>query len=144
MPRLPERTLDELAPEIVRTLEEHRVSLMNGGVLTPRVKELVALMVSWLNGCSGCVDVHAAAARRLGVEKETLDELVDYAHSPKFDARERAALAAAVALTREARALPDTVWREIRAQFSESEALEIVATIGFYNYQNRLLNALQL
>ncbi|MBV9971797.1 MAG: carboxymuconolactone decarboxylase family protein, partial [Candidatus Eremiobacteraeota bacterium] len=53
-------------------------------------------------------------ARRLGVEDVMLDELWDYARSERFTEAERAALAAAVAITREPRALPETVWQDLR------------------------------
>lgn len=73
-----------------------------------------------------------------------LDELWDYARSEKFSAPERAALAAAVAMTREPRALPDPVWDELRKHFDDGQIVEIVCTVGLFNYFNRVNNALQV
>lgn len=73
-----------------------------------------------------------------------LDELWDYARSPKFTGAERAALAAAVAITREPRGLPEPVWIELRKHFDDGEIVEILCSIGLFNYFNRLNNALQM
>ena len=73
-----------------------------------------------------------------------LDELWDYARSDRFSAAERAALAAAVAITREPRAMPDAVWADLRKHFDDGEIVEIICTIGLFNYFNRVNNALQI
>ncbi len=87
---------------------------------------------------------HGALARRLGIEQATLDELWNHARSERFSPRERAALAAAVAITREPRGLPDPVWSELREHFDDGEIVEILCTIGLFNYFNRVNNALQI
>ncbi len=71
-----------------------------------------------------------------------LDELWDYASSPRFSDAERAALAAAVAITREPRGLPEPVWENLRKYYDDGEIVEIVCSIGLFNYFNRFNNAL--
>ena len=83
-------------------------------------------------------------ARRLGVEQAKLDELWDYARSEQYDDAERAALAAAVAMTREPRALPDAIWAGLRKHYDDGQIVEIICTIGLFNYFNRVNNALQV
>ena len=87
---------------------------------------------------------HGALSRRLGVEQELLDDLWDFARSRKFTPPERAALAAAVAMTREPRGMPEPVWEELRKHFDDGEIVEILCSIGLFNYFNRLNNALQM
>ncbi|GAC1657159.1 MAG: hypothetical protein NVS9B12_09120 [Vulcanimicrobiaceae bacterium] len=87
---------------------------------------------------------HGALLRRLGVEQAMLDGLWEYASSPRFSGAERAALAAAVALTREPRGLPDAVWEELRKHYDDGEIVEIICSIGLFNYFNRFNNALQV
>jgi alkylhydroperoxidase family enzyme len=82
-------------------------------------------------------------ARRLGVDDRTLDDLVDYARSDAFSAGEKAILSAAVALTREPRALPPAVAESLREHYDEGEIIEIVTTIALFNALNRLTNALE-
>ena len=85
---------------------------------------------------------HGALLRRLGVEQEQLDALWDYASHPGFTEAERAALAAAVAITREPRGLPEPVWENLRKHYDDGEIVEIVCSIGLFNYFNRFNNAL--
>ncbi|HEY5425997.1 MAG TPA: carboxymuconolactone decarboxylase family protein [Candidatus Tumulicola sp.] len=127
-------------PELARTLARH-VAAVQGGSVAPRVRELCALMVAWLNACEDCTETHAGMARQLGVDSETLDELGDFARSERFAPAERAALAAAVALTREPRGLPDAVREALARHYDAGEIVEIVATIGLYNYVTRAANA---
>jgi len=128
-------------PHLARTLARHVESLGDGSV-PRRTKELVALMVAWLNACENCLETHGEAAVQLGVDAATLEALGDFAHSPHYRPAERAALAAAVALTREPRALPTPVRDELERYYDAGEIVEIVAAIGLYNYLTRANNAL--
>jgi AhpD family alkylhydroperoxidase len=130
-----------LRPGLSRTLARH-VAELNEGTVPRRTKELCALMVSWLNACENCTQAHAEMASSLGVDRATLDDLGNYARSERFSPAERAALAAAVALTREPRALPPAIRAELDAHFDPGEIVEIVAAIGLTNYLSRASNAL--
>ncbi len=44
--------------------------------LDPMTRELIALAVSATNGCPYCINSHTAALRKLGVDPETLGELM--------------------------------------------------------------------
>jgi AhpD family alkylhydroperoxidase len=44
--------------------------------LTPQTREMIALAVSATNGCSYCVNSHTAALKKLGVDTETLGEIL--------------------------------------------------------------------
>ena len=129
-------------PELARTLAAHVRALTDDGIVDRRVKELIALMVGWLNACDYCTCVHEEIARHLGIDTQTLASLGDYARSPLFSDAERAALAATVSLTREPRALPPNLHESLHAHYTPEQVVEIVATIGLNNYLSRLSNAL--
>ncbi|MGA2706434.1 MAG: carboxymuconolactone decarboxylase family protein [Isosphaeraceae bacterium] len=44
--------------------------------LDPTTREMIALAVSATNGCPYCINSHTAALRKLGVDHETLGELM--------------------------------------------------------------------
>lgn len=129
-------------PELARTLARHAAAFETG-TIDRRTHELCALMVAWLNACESCLQSHAEVARALGVDAQTLAELGEYASSERFSAAERAALAAAVALTREPRALPEPVRAQLAEHYSRVQIVEIVAVVGLYNYLTRASNALR-
>jgi AhpD family alkylhydroperoxidase len=131
-------------PQLARSLAAHLRDLNETGTVAARTKELIALMVGWLNACEYCTCVHEDIARSLGVDEATLSSLGDFATSPNFSGAERAALAATVALTREPRALPPALWEQLRAHYDEGEVVEVLAAIGLNNYLSRVTNAMGL
>jgi AhpD family alkylhydroperoxidase len=128
-------------PGLARTLARHAAEI-NEGTVPLRTKELCALMVSWLNACENCTKAHAEMAQSLGVDRATLDDLTNYARSERFSPAERAALAAAVAVTREPRALPPAVREALEEHYDAGEIVEIIAAIGLTNYLSRASNVL--
>lgn len=44
--------------------------------LDPQTREIIALAVSATNGCAYCVNSHTAALRKLGLDTETLGEIL--------------------------------------------------------------------
>src|SRR5438105_5733336 len=44
--------------------------------LSPQTREMIALVVSATNGCSYCVNSHTAALRKLGLDTDTLGEVL--------------------------------------------------------------------
>ncbi len=69
------RALANHPPTLQRTWESLK-EVMAPGALDPLTKELVYLAVSISNGCQYCTASHGAAAKRLGMSKEMLGELV--------------------------------------------------------------------
>jgi uncharacterized peroxidase-related enzyme len=130
-------------PDLARSLAAHLRSFEDGP-MPARTRELVALMVGWLNACDYCTCVHEEYARKLGIDTATLESLGDFARSEHFSDAERAALSATVALTREPRALPPPLWDALRANYDEPSCVEIISWIGLNNYVSRVSNALNL
>lgn len=128
-------------PRIAHSLDEHLLAVLGDGSVPAETKELCAAMVSAVSFSESLLVSHRGAARKLGVAIEKLNDLWDYAHSERFNDAERAALAAAVALSREPRALPPAVWAQLRQHYDEGQIAEILCTVGALNYLARLQNA---
>lgn len=103
------------------------------------LRELIKLRVSQINNCAYCLNMHAPAARKAGLSQQKLDVLAAWRESPAFDARERALLGWAEALTRlEQTGAPDADYAALEAAFSPRERAEITLAIGVINIWNRL------
>lgn len=104
-----------------------------------RLVELVYLRVSQMNGCGYCVRTHVHRARAAGETDERLHMVAVWRDCALFDARERAALAWAEALTRIAEThAPDDVYAEVRRHFSEPETVALTLAVGTINTWNRV------
>ena len=57
----------------------HPEAVGRQGKLDPRTREIIALAVSATNGCAYCVNSHTAALRKLGIDDDTLGEVLGIA-----------------------------------------------------------------
>ena len=104
-----------------------------------RLRELVRLRASQLNGCAYCVNMHSADARAAGESMERLALLAVWPETALFDAREKAALALTESITRVAEThVPETAWEEAAAHFSPDELGALVALIVTINAWNAI------
>jgi AhpD family alkylhydroperoxidase len=130
-------------PELAAAAANHlRLILRRGGV-SPATKALCAAMVSAVNFCEPSLIAYRREAREAGVSVEMLNALWDFARTDLFSAAQKAALSAAVSLTREARGLPDSVWDQLRAHYDDGAIIEILSLIAMVNGLNRISNAVQ-
>ena len=107
--------------------------------LDSRLRELVRLRASLINGCAYCIDVHWTELRRDGESDVRLAQLAAWEESPYFDERERAALALTDAVTHVSTThVPDDVWARAEAQFPSEELAHLLFTIAATNLWNRL------
>ena len=65
----------------------------------PRLRELVRIRASQLNGCAYCIDMHTKDARAIGETEQRIYALPAWRETPFFTARERAALGFTEAVT---------------------------------------------
>ena len=117
---------------------------VHDGVLGQELAELVFLRVSQLNGCAYCIDMHATALRKAGLEPRKLDTVAGWRESRFFDARERAALAWAEALTTLPAGAPaDACYDALTTQFDAQGISALTMAIALINAWNRLGVGLQ-
>jgi AhpD family alkylhydroperoxidase len=107
--------------------------------LDPALVQLVTLRASYINGCAYCVDMHTKDARAAGESEQRLYAVPVWRETPFFTPRERAALAWTESVTEIARTgVPDDVYQQARAEFSESELVALTMAIVAINGWNRL------
>ena len=104
-----------------------------------KLRAVVELRVSQINGCVYCVDLHAAQARQAGETQQRLDCVAVWRECPFFDEREKAAFAWAEALTHISETLaPDDLYEGLKDHFSEKEIVDLSLIVSLMNTWNRL------
>ena len=110
--------------------------------LVPEVtRKLVELRASQINGCSVCVNMHAAELRKKGESDERIFSVAAWRDTPYFTDAERAALALAESVTRladKADPVPDDIWQEATRHYPEKELAALIVSISLINVWNRL------
>lgn len=104
-----------------------------------KLRAIVELRVSQINGCVFCVDLHATQARAEGETEQRLDCIAVWRECQFFEESERAALAWAEAVT----FLPDTnapdsLYDSLKEHFSEQQIVDLTLIISLMNAWNRL------
>ena len=107
--------------------------------LAPRLLHLVKLRASQINGCAYCIALHVTQAEQASEAPQRLHLLPAWRESPGYDARERAALAWAEAVTLLSEShVPDDVYQLAREQFNEGELVDLTVAVTTINSWNRL------
>ena len=91
-----------------------------------------------------CLASHTILARNLGWTDEQLARLAEWPQREDFTAAEKAALRLAETVTRDANAVSDEQFAELREFYSEGEVVELLCAIGLFNYFNRFNNVLKM
>ena len=109
--------------------------------LPQKIREMVHLRVSQINGCSVCVDMHWRGLKKSGESDERAFAVAAWRDAPYFTDAERAALALAEAVTRlsdRPDPVPDEIWNEAAAHFDEQAMAGLILSIAIINVWNRL------
>lgn len=104
-----------------------------------KLRALVELRVSQINGCVYCVDLHTTQARAAGETQQRLDCMTVWQECPFFDERETAALAWVEAVTLISdHGAPKPLYDALSAHFSEEQIVDLTLIIAQMNAWNRL------
>ena len=126
-------------PEALKPLFAMKTYIDHSG-LEKSLTHLVMLRASQLNGCAYCIDMHSKEARADGETEQRLYLLQAWREAPFYSARERAALAWCEAVTRldPVHGVPDDVYEQARAEFSERELMDLNLLVIMINGWNRI------
>jgi uncharacterized peroxidase-related enzyme len=131
-------------PEIFATMQAHFGAVLNTGTVSTKLKELIIVRTSQVNQTPYCLASHTVLARNLGWSDEQLAHLAEWRDRADFSPAEKAALRLAETMTRDAHAVTDEQFAELRSFYSEGEIVELMCAIGLFNYFNRFNDALKM
>ena len=104
-----------------------------------KMRALIELRISQVNGCVYCVDLHATEARKAGETQQRLDCLAVWRECRFFDEDERAALAWAEAVTLvSSNGAPQNLFDNLKEHFSDEQIVDLTMIIAQMNAWNRL------
>ena len=104
--------------------------------LDRQLVELIDFRVSQINKCAYCLDMHSKELRAMGETEQRLYGVSAWREAPYYTDRERAAFAWAEAVT--AVHVTDEVYKEVAAQFTEEEIVDLTMAVTAINTWNRI------
>jgi uncharacterized peroxidase-related enzyme len=117
-----------------------------GTRITGKLKEMVVIKTSHVNGCDYCYAHNTSLGQAAGI---THDQIIamssdDYLTSDLFNERERAAILWAENMTRNTAQKNTEVYDRLRANFTEGEIVEITMLCAMFNMINRVNDSLDV
>ncbi|HET7386169.1 MAG TPA: carboxymuconolactone decarboxylase family protein [Nocardioidaceae bacterium] len=107
--------------------------------IDPRLRELVRVRASQVNGCAYCIDMHTKDARAVGETEQRLYALTAWRDTAFFDSREMAALAFTESVTLMAvDHVPQGAYDAVAGEFSPDEVAALVSLIVAINAWNAI------
>lgn len=134
--------LSKAAPEVYQAI--HAMAKTVGTLAADagvelRLKELVQLHASQLNGCAYCVRVHLDSGMKAGLDIDTVAQLPAWRESGVFTERERAALELTESLTFiHEEGVSDDVYDRVGSVLSEAEYVAVSWIVISINAFNRV------
>jgi AhpD family alkylhydroperoxidase len=130
------------APSFYRALshlQNASIKELDAADIEPKLRELVRIRVSQINGCAYCLDMHTKDARAIGETEQRLYTLTAWRDTPFFDARERAALNLTEKITFLAvEHVTDADFDAAAAEFNEQELAALISAIVMINAWNNV------
>ena len=138
----PRLDFDGLAPATARALSHLDTAVtkdLDAADIDRRLRELVRIRASQLNGCAYCIDMHTKDARAVGETEQRIYALPAWRETPFFSDRERAALSFTESVTRLSEThVPTSAYEEVAAEFRPAEVAALLGLIMVINAWNTI------
>jgi len=131
------------SPELFRKYLEMSMALKKSSI-DEKLKSLVEIRASQLNGCAFCLDMHVKQAKIAGERELRLYHVSIWRESNLFTPKERAALEWTEAVTKLSdHGVSDAVFDAVRKELSEKELTDLTFVLMVINGWNRVSVAFQ-
>jgi uncharacterized peroxidase-related enzyme len=125
-------------PRLVQAFAQLNAAVMDpAGEVDLGFRRLIGHVASKAAGCLYCQAHTLLGAQNFGVSQEKLAEVWNYASSPHYSERERVALDFALAAAAQPNEVSDELFERLRAHWSETEIVEILAVVAMFGFLNR-------
>lgn len=129
-------------PAALRHLMPMLMELREANTLPKRYLELAIVAVSKLNECHYCVAHHAPFLAVQGVSTEGAHRVLEYQDHPEFDDVDKLVVEYAIAAWTQWNRVPESLFKRLRAHFSEAQIVELTLRTTLCGFFNRFNDAL--
>lgn len=128
----------EFGAEGLKGFREVEVYLRKTG-MDEKLRELIKLRVSQINGCAYCLDMHSKDAMKMGETVQRIIGLDAWREAPYYTEKERAALAWTEAVTLiSGNDVSDELYEYVQEYFDEQELFNLNLAVIAINVWNRM------
>lgn len=124
--------------------QSFKTIMLRNSKLPRHLKEMIGVIVSKTNSCQYCCNAHNFFLKAIGYDDKKVEELNEDYQSSSLSEKDKAILDLAVKITNNAWKITDEEMELLKEKFgiTDVEILEIVNVASYFNYVNRLADAL--
>ncbi|MBT2686784.1 carboxymuconolactone decarboxylase family protein [Bacillus sp. ISL-47] len=128
----------KLAPEAMKIMMEMEKYTKTTG-LDRKLRELIKIRASQINGCAYCINMHTADARKMGETEQRLYCISAWRECTFYTEAEKAALELTEHITLiPTKRVPDELYQRVREHSDEKQYIDLVLIINQINSWNRI------
>ncbi len=128
----------DIAPEALNIMMEMEKYTKTTGI-DRKLRELIKIRASQINGCAFCINMHTADARKMGETEQRLYCVGAWEDCDFYTDAEKAALELTEHVTLvPTKRVPDELYNRVRVHFSEKDYVDLIILINQINSWNRL------
>ncbi|MFB7139103.1 carboxymuconolactone decarboxylase family protein [Gottfriedia sp. NPDC056225] len=128
----------KLAPEAIKIMMEMEKYTKSTGI-DHKLRELIKIRASQINGCAFCIDMHTSEAREIGETEQRIYCLTTWKECAFYTEAEKAALELTEHITLiPNKGVPGELYNRVSKHFSEKEYVNLVFIINQINSWNRI------
>lgn len=129
---------NEVVPEPYKIMLEME-NYIRSASIDEKLRELIKIRVSQINGCAFCLNMHATEAREIGETEQRINCISAWEDCAFYTDAEKVAFELAEHITHiSTKRVPDELYQQVREFYSEKEYSELVFIINQINSWNRL------
>lgn len=134
-----------IRPEILEATWNRVKAVMVVGKLPRQLKEMIAVVVSKVNGCQYCINAHSGALKMIGVSQQQVRQLVDNFETTDLPEDAKMVLRLVVKSTKAPGMITDLDIEELRKLgYSDAKIVEIFSVVDLFTSLNRFLDTLNV
>ncbi|MGX6443498.1 carboxymuconolactone decarboxylase family protein [Neobacillus sp. K501] len=127
-----------VAPDALKIMMEMEKYTKTTG-LDRKLRELIKIRASQINGCAFCINMHSADARKMGETEQRLYCLSAWRECTFYTDAEKAALELTEHVTLiAAQRVPDELYKRVREHYDEKQYVDLILLINQINSWNRI------
>ncbi|BDA77844.1 hypothetical protein LPTSP3_g07740 [Leptospira kobayashii] len=131
-------SIRDLQPEAYKAMFGLENYLNSTGI-DKKLKELIKVRASQINGCAYCIQLHAADARKAGETEQRIYALSAWWETPIFTEQEKVVLAMTDEITRiSEKGLTEQTYKAAKKIFNDNNIAQIIMQISIINTWNRI------
>ncbi len=130
-------------PKLLKRWSAFGGTLLFGGQLPPRDRELLILRAAWLCKSEYEWGQHVLLGRAVGVTDDEIERIPGAEISPDWDPKDQALLRAVDELHNDA-VISETTWKELADVYDYQQLIEVCMVVGQYHMVAFTLNSLEV